>query len=112
MIIDGKSFFDQPVKNEEDAYEKIIEISRNSEYNTGNLLDYEDFKKYYKLIAINLSKQYELEKDKDITQQINLIGKLDEEATMFFIIAKKTKTIIEFSQNSANVLYKLWKHKR
>ena len=39
-IVDGKSFFDLPVKNEEEAYEKIIEMGRNSEYNTGNLLDY------------------------------------------------------------------------
>ena len=27
VLIDGKSFFDLPVKNEEEAYEKIIEMS-------------------------------------------------------------------------------------
>ena len=53
-FIDGKSFFDLPVKNEE-AYEKIIEISKNSDYATGNLLDYEYFSEHYKLIAIDLS---------------------------------------------------------
>ena len=46
-----------PIKTEEEAYEKIIDISRNNEYTTGNLLDYDYFKKHYKLIAIDLSKQ-------------------------------------------------------
>ena len=49
-----------PVKNKEEAYEKIIEISRNNYYTTGNLLHYEYFSKHYKLIAIELSKQIEL----------------------------------------------------
>ena len=40
FLIDGKSFFDLPVKNKEEAYEKVIEISRNNVYTTGNLLDY------------------------------------------------------------------------
>ena len=57
IIIDQLAFFDLPIKTEEKAYEKIIEISRNNEYATGNLLDYDYFKKYYKLIAIDLSKQ-------------------------------------------------------
>ena len=60
MLIDGKSFFDVPVKNEE-AYEKIMSIVKNNDYATGNLLDYEYFSKHYKLIAIDLSKQIELE---------------------------------------------------
>ena len=37
VLIDGKSFSDLPVKNEEEAYEKIIEISNNNDYTTGNL---------------------------------------------------------------------------
>ena len=56
VIIDKLAFFDLPIKNEEEAYEKIIDISRNNEYTTGNLLDYDYFKKYYQLIAIDLSK--------------------------------------------------------
>ena len=43
VIIDNLSFFDLPIKNEEEAYEKIIDISRNNEYTTGNLLDYDYF---------------------------------------------------------------------
>ena len=63
VIIDKLAFFDLPVKNEEEAYEKIIDISRNNEYTTGNLLDYDYFKKYYKLIAIDLSKQQVLQEN-------------------------------------------------
>ena len=55
IIIDGKRFFDLPVKNEE-AYEKIIDLN-NNDYTTGNLLDFAYLKKNYKLIAIDLSKQ-------------------------------------------------------
>ena len=48
ILIDGKSFFDSPIKYKEEAYEKIIEMGRNNEYTTGNLLDFEYFSKYYK----------------------------------------------------------------
>ena len=50
VLIDGKHFFDVPVKNKE-AYEKIMSISKNNDYTIGNLLDYEYFSKHYKLIA-------------------------------------------------------------
>ena len=56
IIIDKLAFFDLPMKTEEEAYEKIIDISRSNEYTTGNLLDYDYFKNYYKLIATHLSK--------------------------------------------------------
>ena len=56
-MIDEKSFFDLSIKNEEEAYEKIIEMSNNNDYTTGNLLDFAYYKKHYKLIAIDLSKQ-------------------------------------------------------
>ena len=63
VIIDKLAFFDLPIKTEEEAYEKIIDISRNEEYTTGNLLDYDYFKKHYKLIAIDLSKQQVLQEN-------------------------------------------------
>ena len=106
VIIDKLAFFDLPIKTEEEAYEKIIDISRNNEYTTGNLLDYDYFKKYYKLIAIDLSKQQVLQENEDLIQQINFVGRLEEAANVFIIIEKKEETILEFSQNFANVLYK------
>ena len=105
VIINKLAFFDLPIKTEEEVYEKIIDISRNNEYTTGNLLDYDYFKKYYKLIAIDLSKQQVLQENKDLIQQINFIGRLTEEANVFIIIEKKENNILEFSQNFANVIY-------
>ena len=64
VIIDKLAFFDLPIKTEEEAYEKILDISRNNEYRTGNLLDYDYFKKYYKLIAIDLSKNQILQENR------------------------------------------------
>ena len=55
VLIDGKSFFDLPVKNEEEAYEKIIDMSNYNDYTTSNLLDFAYFLKKCKLIAIDLS---------------------------------------------------------
>ena len=106
VFIDKLTFFDLLMKTEEEAYEKIIDISRNNEYTTGNLLDYDYFKKYYKLIAIHLSKQQVLQENEDLIQQINFIGKLEAAANVFIIIEKKENTILEFSQNLANVIYK------
>ena len=101
---DGKPFLEIPVKNKEEAYEAIIQTSKNNDYTTGNLLEYEYFKYHYKLIAIALSKQIELE-NPDLKEQINLTGRLEENnATMFFIIEKKEGTTFDFSQNSVVVV--------
>ena len=105
VIIDKLVFFDLPIKTEEEAYENIIDISKNNEYTTGNLLDYDYFKKHYKLIAMDLSKQQVLQENEDLIQQINFIGRLTEAANVFIIIEKKENTILEFSQNLANVIY-------
>ena len=91
-----------PVKNEEEAYEKIIDMSNNNDYTSGNLLDFVYFRKNYNLIAIDLSKQTRL---KDL-QQISFIGKLlaTREAKMFFIIEISEETTLNFSQNSVTII--------
>ena len=101
VLVDGKSFFNLSVKNDEEAYEKIIDMSNNSDYTTGNLLDYVYYKKYYRLIAIDLSKQTKL---KD-PQQINFIGRLlrNTGAIMFLLIERSEETIFNFSQNSVTI---------
>ena len=103
VLNDGKSFFDLPAKNEEETYDKIINMSNSNDYTTGNLLDFAYYKESYKLIAIDLSIQTRL---KDL-QQINFIGKLENQdhgATMFFIIEKSEETTFNFSQNSATII--------
>ena len=91
-----------PIKNEEEAYEKIIDMSNNN-YTTGNLLDFAYSKENYKLIAIDRSKQTKI---KD-PQQINFIGKIegqDNGVTTFFIIERSQETTFECLQNSVNIL--------
>ena len=102
VLIDGKSFFELPVKNDEVAYEKFIEMSNNNDYTTGNLLDFGYFKENYKLITTRLSKQTKL---KD-PQQINFIGKLEKDhgATMFFVTKKSEEATFNFSQNSITII--------
>ena len=82
VLTEGKPFFEIPAKNKEE----IIERSKNNDYTTSNLLGYEYFKDHYKLIAIDLSIQTELE-NPDLKQQSYFIGRVEENnATMFFII--------------------------
>ena len=73
-------------------------MGRNNDYSTGNLLDYKYFLKHYKLIAIDLSKQIELE-NPDL-KQINFINI----NSMFFIIEKSKETTFKFSQNASTVV--------
>ena len=73
---------------------------RDGDFTTGNSLNYEYFNNHYKSIAIDLSKQlHNFE-----SQQINFIGKLEQDATIFFIIEDKHITALEFSQNSLSIV--------
>ena len=106
VLIDGNAFFELLIKDIEERYEKIIQITDHSGYYTrGDLLDYKYFKEHYKLTAIDLSKQIELE-NKDIKQQINFIGNLERAhcAAMFFIIEKSEEKILEFLQSYASIV--------
>ena len=64
-MIDEKNFFDQPIKNDKITYENIRKIAtgQGDDYTTASLLDYGYFKIYYKIIAIDLSKQEGLDAD-------------------------------------------------
>ena len=71
-----KIFLDFLMKNKEEADEKIVEMSRNNDYTTGNLLDFAYFRENGRLISIGLGKPTKL---KD-PQQINFIRKLENQA--------------------------------
>ena len=72
-MIDGKDFFDQTIKYNKVTYENIRKITtgQRDEYTTGCFLDYMCFKKYYKMITIDLSKQQALNADPKAIQHIN-----------------------------------------
>ena len=65
VMIDGKNFFDEPAKNDNVTYENIRKIAtgQGDDYRTGCLLDHIYFKNYYKMIAVDLSKQQALDAD-------------------------------------------------
>ena len=100
-LIDNKPVLEQPVKNKKDAYGKLIEMLRNDDYTTENLLDLSYRQNYYELIDTGLSR----EKSINIPQQINFAGKLEEDAgaTIFFNTKKQQKTILNFSLDSLTV---------
>ena len=58
-MIDGRNFFNKPIKSMNKTYENISRIAtgRGDDYTTGCFLDYSYFKEHYKMIAIDLSKQ-------------------------------------------------------
>ena len=70
------------------------------DYITGCLLDYNYFKKYYKMIAIDLSKQQALDADPKAIQKINLTRNLEQQATTFFITEEARETVLDFSQKT------------
>ena len=64
-MIDGRNFFDQTIKNDLRTYDNIRKIltDQGDDYTTGSLLDYPYLEKYYKLVAIDISKQQKLDAD-------------------------------------------------
>ena len=107
-MIDGKSFFDQPINSDLKTYENIRKIAtgQGDDNTTGCLLDYSYFKENYNMIAIDLSKQQVLDADPRAIQQINFTANLEREGktTMFFIIEEAKETVFEFSQGTVKVL--------
>ena len=78
VMIDGKNVSDQTVKNNNVTYENIRKIATGlgDYYTTGCLLDYIYFEKYYKMIAVDLSKQQFLDADSIAIRQINFTANL------------------------------------
>ena len=108
VMIDRKNVFDQPVKNDKVRYDNIRKIAtgQGDDYTTGCLLDYTYFKKYCKMIAIDLSKQQALDADPKAIQQINFTANLDRAGNtrIYFILEEAKETLFEFSQRSGKVL--------
>ena len=74
VLIDGRNFYDNPIEGDIEKYRELkkVMIRKGEDYITGSLLDYNYFNKHYKLVAIDLSKQKELDADPRAIQQIEL----------------------------------------
>ena len=86
-MIDGRNFFDQTIKNGIKTYENIQKITtgERDDCTTGCLLDYNYFKRHYKMLAIDLSKEQALDANLKAIQQINVSGKVSGNNNRFFI---------------------------
>ena len=78
MIINGKNFYDQTINSEIKLYEEIKKLTtaQGEDYTTGCLLDYDFIKNHYRLIAVDLSRQRELDADSKAIQQIEIVEQL------------------------------------
>ena len=106
VLIDSKNFYDQPINDSIKKYEEIRKIAtgKGDSYATGCLLDYEYFKNNYQLIAVDLSKQRELDADPRAIQTIEFIGMLKTRSNVFTILENSKETILEFYKGTAKVM--------
>ena len=87
-------------------YDEIRKIAtgQGDDYTTGCLLDYQYFKDHYNLIAIDLSKQKELDVDSRAIQHIEFYGMLKTNSQVCTILEKSKETTLQFSKGTAKVL--------
>ena len=78
-------------------------IGKGENYTTGSLLGYNYFKKHYKLVAVNLSKQKELGADPIAIQQIEFKYMLETNSTIYWVLRKSKRTILEFYKGTVKV---------
>ena len=108
VMINVEHLFDQPVRDNKLTYVNItkIDTGQGDDYTTGCLLHYTYFKDTYKMIAVDLSKQQELDADPRTIQQINFTANLDRAGNtrIYFILEEAKETILNFSQGTVKVL--------
>ena len=95
-----KDFYDQPINDLIKQYDEIRKIAtrQGDDYTTGCLLDYQYFKDRYNLIAIDLSKQKELDADSRAIQQIEFYGMLKTNSRVCTVLEKSKETVLQFSK--------------
>ena len=99
VIIDGRNFYDNPIEGDIDKYRELKKVmtGKGQGYTTGSLLDYDYFKKHYKLVAVDLSKQKELHADPRAIQQI------ETNSTIYWVLEKIKETILEFYKGTVKL---------
>ena len=105
VIIDGTNFYDNPIESDIEKYRELkkVMIGKGEDYTTGSLLDYNYFKEYYKLVAVHLSKQKELDADPSASQQIEFKYMLETNSTIYWVLEKSKETILEFYKGTVKV---------
>ena len=104
-IIDRRNFYDNPIENNSEKYRELkkVIIGKGEDYTTGSLLDYKYFTKHYKLVAVDLSKQKELDVDPRAIQQIEFKYTLETNSTIYWVLEKSKETVLEFYKGTVKV---------
>ena len=105
VIIDGRNVYDNPIESDIEKYSELkkVMIGKGEDYTTGSLLDYNYFYKHYKLVAVDLSKQKELDADLRAIQQIELKYMLGTNSTISWVLEKCKESILEFYKGTVKV---------
>ena len=103
--MNGRTFLEQPISDQVKRYGEIrkIETVQGDNYATGCLLDYQYFNVYYQLIAIDLSKQKEVDADPRAIQQTELCGTLRTDSQVCTILEKIKETVLEFYKGTTKI---------
>ena len=90
VIIDGRNFYDNPIESDIEKYRELkkVMIGKGEDYTTGSLLDFNYFDKHYKLVAVDLSKQKELDADPRAIQQIEFKYMLGTNSIIYRVLQK------------------------
>ena len=105
VITDGRNFYDNPLESDTEKYRELkkVMIGKGEDYTTGSLLYFNYFKKHYKLLAVDLSKQKELDVDLRAIQQIEFKYMLGTNSTIYWVLEKSKETILEFYKGTIKV---------
>ena len=105
VIIDGRNFYDNPIESDIEKYRELkkVMIGKGEDYTTESLLDYDYFKKNYKLVAVDLSKQKDLDADPRAIQQIEFKYMLETNSTIYWVLEKSKETILEFYKGTVKI---------
>ena len=105
VIIGGRTFYDNPIESDIETYRELkkVMIGKGEDYTTGSLLDYDYFKKNYKLVAVDLSKQKELDTDPRAIQQIEFKYMLETNSTIYWAFENSKETILKFYKRTVKV---------
>ena len=105
VIIVGRNFYDNPIEIDIEKYRELknVMIGKGEDYTTGYLLDFNYFDKHNKLVAVDLSKQKELDADPRAIQQIEFKYMLGTNSTIYSVLEKSKETILEFYKGTVKV---------
>ena len=105
VIIDGRNFYDNPIESDIEKYRELkkVMIGKGEDYTTRSLLDFNYFDKHYKLVAVDLSRQKELDADPRAIQQIEFKYMLGTDSTIYWVLEKSREIILEFYKGAVKV---------